>query len=81
MEAALLALGVSLVCASLVPIIAGRLLQGAGLAYLGGVSWGGGLDASGGVLTLIAVGMALVVGTMLLAAHVGRTVVRRVRTA
>lgn len=81
MEPALLALGVSLFCASLVPFLAGRLLQGGGLAYLGGISWGGGLDVSTGTLTLIGVGMAIVVFAVIGGVAVGRQVAGRVARA
>lgn len=72
MEASLLALGITLYAAALVPLTAGRFGRGAALAYLATVAWGAGAAWSLALLSLaafVAAGLVYLVGIGLRLGH------------
>ena len=81
MEPALLALGVTLLVLSLVPLLYGQFVRGAALAHLGAVSWGGGFGGSAGTLLLLGVSMTVLFGLVALGIVATRRLGARFRRA
>lgn len=75
MDASLLALGITLFVAAIVPVTYGRYTRGAGLAYLATMAWGAGAGWTIGLIFLASSLMACLVlggaGAMRLAHTLG----------
>ena len=68
----LVALGVTLLLASLVPLTGGHAVRAAALAYLGAVAWGLGTHATLGTLVLSGAGMTVLAAGAALGIHTVR---------